>query len=176
MGDLVLAANVILLQYVNWMSYGVDGFAFAAESLVGKYHGANDHNSAQRAIRTSFVWGMVLAGLYALVYGLSGTGLLRVFTDQQEVIHAALPYLVWMVIFPLLSTPCYIWDGVYIGLTASAAMRNTMLLAFGGYLLLYYGIGQAWGNHGLWFSLVGFMVLRGGIQWRWYARFLHRKP
>jgi multidrug resistance protein, MATE family len=175
MGDLVLAANVILLQYVNWMSYGVDGFAFAAESLVGKYHGANNRSSTQRAVRLSFVWGMVFAGLYALGYGLSGTGLLRIFTDQPEVIRAALPYLGWMVAFPLLSTPCYIWDGVYIGLTASAAMRNTMILAFGGYLLLYYCFGQAWGNHGLWFSLVGFMVLRGGIQWGWYARFLFRK-
>ena len=171
LGELVLATNVILLQYVNWMSYGVDGFAFAAESLVGKYYGAGQSRRLDRAIRLSFAWGMGLAALYALLYALAGTTLLRVFTDQQDVIRAALPYLSWMIAFPLLGTPCYIWDGIYVGLTAAKAMRNTMLLAFGGYLLLlYYGNFQAFGNHGLWFSLSAFMVLRGGLQWAWFAQ------
>lgn len=170
LGELILATNVILLQYVNWMSYGVDGFAFAAESLVGKYYGAEQPAQLNRAIRLSFIWGMALAVVYAVLYGAAGTGLLYLFTDQEAVIAAALPYLPWMVAFPLLGTPCYLWDGVYVGLTASKAMRNTMLLAFAGYLLLYYSYGQFQGNHGLWFSLLGFMVLRGGIQWWWYWR------
>ncbi|MCB0635446.1 MAG: MATE family efflux transporter [Lewinella sp.] len=169
-GTLVLAANVILLQYLNWMSYGVDGFAFAAESLVGKYAGAGNRPRLGRAIRLSFLWGMALAAGYTLVYGLGGTGLLRVFTNQPEVILAARPYLWWMIIFPLLATPCYIWDGVYIGLTAARAMRNTMLLAFGGFILLYLLIGRQWGNHGLWGSLLAFMILRGAVQHWWFAR------
>lgn len=170
LGELVLATNVILLQYVNWMSYGVDGFAFAAESLVGKYYGAAQPKKTQRAIRLSFIWGMVLAAIYALIYGGGGEYLLYVFTDQEEIVKTALPYLPWMVAFPLLGTPCYIWDGVYVGLTASKAMRNTMLLAFAGYLLLYYSYGQQQDNHGLWLSLLGFMVFRGAVQWWWYAR------
>jgi MATE family multidrug resistance protein len=170
LGDLVLAANVILLQYVNWMSYGVDGFAYAAESLVGKYHGAQDTTQTHRAVRLSFGWGMVLATAYTVGYFLGGEPLLRIFTDQKEVITAAGPYLIWMVLFPLLGTPCYIWDGVYVGLTASRAMRDTMLIAFVGYLLLYYGFGQSLGNHGLWLSLLGFMVLRGIVQWLWWPQ------
>ncbi|MEL6655916.1 MAG: MATE family efflux transporter [Bacteroidota bacterium] len=170
LGDLILATNVILLQYVNWMSYGVDGFAFAAESLVGKYHGARQPEQRKRAIWLSFVWGMALAALYALLYGLAGTGLLRIFTDQQEIITAALPYLPWMIIFPLLGTPCYIWDGVYVGITASRAMRNTMVIAFAAYLALYYGYGAQMANHGLWLSLTLFMVFRGLVQWWWYWR------
>lgn len=170
LGDLILATNVILLQYVNWMSYGVDGFAFAAESLVGKYHGARKPEQRSRAIRLSFIWGMALAAAYALLYGLAGNQLLYVFTDKAEIINAALPYLSWMIIFPMLGTPCYIWDGVYVGITASRAMRNTMLLAFIGYLLLYYLYGIDLGNHGLWFSLTAFMVLRGLVQWWWYVR------
>jgi MATE family multidrug resistance protein len=170
LGELVLATNVILLQYVNWMSYGVDGFAFAAESLVGKYYGAAQPQKTQHAIRLSFLWGMVLAAIYALIYGGAGASLLYVFTDQEEIVSAALPYLPWMVVFPLLGTPCYIWDGIYVGLTASKAMRNTMLLAFAGYLLLYYCFGQHQDNHGLWLSLLGFMVFRGIIQWWWYLR------
>lgn len=170
-GEMALAANVILLQFLNWMSYGVDGFAYAAESLVGKYFGAEDPQRTRRAIRLSFLWGMGLAGGYALLYGLGGDWLLRVFTNQQDVINATSPLLFWMVLFPLLATPCYIWDGVFVGMTASRSMRNTMLLAFAGYLLLYYLVGQHYGNHGLWLSLLLFMVLRGLIQQLWYRRY-----
>lgn len=170
-GGALLAANVILLQYLNWMSYGVDGFAYAAESLVGKYSGARNRPQLDRAIRYSFAWGMALGLLYTLVYGLGGDGLLRIFTNEADVIAAARPYLLWMAIFPILATPCYIWDGVFVGLTAAAAMRNTMLIAFAGYLISYYAFAQSWGNHGLWFCLLLFMVLRGGLQWGWYLVF-----
>ncbi len=169
-GELILAANVILLQYLNWMSYGVDGFAFASESLVGKYAGSGDPGRTRFAIRLTFIWGMGLAVLYSMVYGLLGEPLLRVFTDQADVLAAARPFLIWMAIFPLLSTPCYLWDGVFIGLTASKAMRDTMLLAFALFMILYYGLGQGYGNHGLWFSLLFFMVARGVIQQVWYGR------
>ena len=170
LGDLILATNVILLQYVNWMSYGVDGFAFAAESLVGKYYGANNRTALNKAIKLSFIWGFALAILYAAIYGIGGQHLLYIFTDDMDIIDTAQPYLIWMIIFPLLGTACYIWDGVYIGLTASKAMRNTMLLAFSAFILTYFIFGQGWNNHGLWLSLTAFMVFRGGVQWWWYRR------
>lgn len=165
-GAMVLAVNVILLQFLNWMSYGVDGFAYAAESLVGKYAGKKNKAQTRAMIRRSFVWGMGLAAAYALLYGLAGNHLLRIFTDQADVIQAAQPYLFWMALFPLLSTPCYIWDGIFIGLVASKAMRNSMILALAIFLLAYYPLQAAWGNHGLWAVLLLFMVARGGImQW-----------
>jgi MATE family multidrug resistance protein len=168
-GEIVLAVNVILLQYLNWMSYGIDGFAFATEALVGKYAGAAHSRNANRAIRIAFTWGMGLALLFSLAYGFFGEELLRIYTNQEDVIRAALPYLFWMALFPLLSTPCYIWDGVFIGLTASRAMRNTMLLAFTVYLLAYWLLGARFGNHGLWASLLLFMVARGGMQHAFFA-------
>ena len=170
-GEMILAVNVILLQFLNWMSYGVDGFAFASESLVGKYAGARDEKNTRRAIRYSFGWGMALALGYALIYGLAGQPLVRVFTNQPDVIAATLPYLFWMFIFPLLSTPCYIWDGVFIGLTASKSMRNSMLLAFGLFLISFFLIGQSFGNHGLWLILLIFMVARGLFQHILYLRY-----
>lgn len=163
-GEMILAANVILLQFLNWMSYGVDGFAFASESLVGKYAGARDRANTYRAIRLSFAWGMGLALLYSLSYWFFGPALLRVFTNQADVIAATLPFLFWMALFPLLSTPCYIWDGIFIGLTASKSMRNAMLLSFAVYMGFYYGWARHWGNDGLWLALLAFMVARGGIQ------------
>lgn len=165
-GDMILAVNVILLQFLNWMSYGVDGFAFAAESLVGKYAGSGDRVQTTLMIRRCFAWGMGLAALYAALYGLAGDPMLRLFTDQQDVLSAARPYLFWMALFPLLSTPCYLWDGIFIGLVAARAMRNSMFLALAIFLAIYFPLQMEWGNHGLWAALLLFMIARGGIlQW-----------
>lgn len=160
-GEMILAANVILLQFVNWMSYGIDGFAFASESLVGKYKGAEDKPKTQKAIRLSFAWGMGLAVAYSLGYLVFGDFLLSIFTNQQDIIEVASLYMIWLAIFPIVGTPCYIWDGIYIGLTASRSMRNMMILSIAVYFLLYYTVGVPWGNHGLWLSLSVFMLARG---------------
>jgi MATE family multidrug resistance protein len=169
-GETVLAANVILLQFLNWMSYGVDGFAFASESLVGKYTGAKDQINLKKAIRLSFTWGMLLAFGFSLSYWLFGGELLYVFTDKENVIEASLPFLIWMIVFPVISTPCYIWDGIYIGLTASKAMRDTMLVALMIYILFYFLLEGEYGNHGLWAALLIFMGARGLIQWIYYEK------
>jgi len=167
-GDMILAVNVILLQFLNWMSYGVDGFAFAAESVVGKYKGANDKVNLNKSIRLSFVWGMALALLFSGLYFFFGHSLLWIFTDQADVVEASLPYLFWMVLMPLLGTPCYIWDGVYIGLTASKAMRDTMLIALLLYLGAFYLLDNTYGNHGLWMALLLYLLMRGVLQTVYY--------
>ena len=168
-GTATVAANVILLQLVNWLSYGVDGFAFAAESLVGKYAGAERQQRLRRVIRLIFVWGMGLAILYALVYGLGGSRLLALFAPEASAaatLAVTLRYLPVLVLFCLLATPCYLLDGIFVGLTAARDMRQTMLYAFAGYLLSYYLVGQYFGNWGLWGSLLLFMVLRAVLMGR----------
>ena len=167
-GEVILAVNVILLQFLNWMSYGVDGFAYASESLVGKYKGAKDKMNLEKAIQLSFLWGMGLAILFSLVYWVFGNELLSIFTNQENIISASMPFLFWMIIFPIISTPCYIWDGIYIGLTASRAMRQTMLMAVVVYILFYILLKNEYGNHGLWAALLIFMAARGFIQWIWF--------
>lgn len=174
-GTAVVAANVILLQLVNWLSYGVDGFAFAAESLVGRFHGAGQPEKLRRLLDLLFAWGMGLAAVYALLYGLGNTRLLALFAPENgapETLAAALRYLPIVVVFCLLATPCYLLDGIYVGLTAARAMRQTMLLAFAGYLLAYWLVGRHFANWGLWGSLLFFMVLRAVMQgwWLWRGR------
>lgn len=163
-GDLILAVNVILLQFTSWMAYGIDGFAFASESLVGKYIGAQDEAKVRQAIWYSFAWSMGMAILISLVYWFFEIPLLRIFTDQEDIIQAALPYMIWIVLFPILSTPCFIWDGVFIGMTASKAMRNSMAISLLVYTGLFVWLQQYFGNHGLWIALLAFMVLRGVFQ------------
>jgi MATE family, multidrug efflux pump len=168
LGDGMLAVNVILLQYVNWLSYAIDGFAFATESIVGKYFGAQNREMTKRAIKYNFGWGLMAAVLIALIYGIGGEWLLGIYTDQTTIITLAKPYLVWMILIPLLGFSCYIWDGVYVGLTASVAMRDSMAIALAIFLGSYYLILHDYGNHGLWLALVLFLAARGLLQWIWY--------
>lgn len=164
-GPMMLAVNVILLQFLNWMSYGVDGFAYASESLVGKYKGAKNKQGVYKAIRFSFTWGFVLSLLFTIAYWIFGNALMNIFTDQEEVIAAAQPYFFWILLLPTISFACYVWDGVYIGLTASKAMRNSMLIALLGFGIAYYLLEDNYPIHGLWFALLFFLGLRGIIQW-----------
>ncbi|MCB0685353.1 MAG: MATE family efflux transporter [Saprospiraceae bacterium] len=169
-GATMLAVNVILLQLTNWMSYGIDGFAYAAESLVGKYKGAADHREGNRAIRLVMIWGLALAIIFSLLYLVWSKPIFGIFTNQQEVIAAADPFLWYMVVFPLAGFLCYIWDGIYIGLTATVTMRNAMLISLALYLGIYYLLRDFWPVHGLWTALLIFLVIRGLIQSIYFAK------
>jgi len=169
-GELILAANTILMQFFNWMAYGVDGFGFAAESLVGKYKGKGDLKGTRQAVNYSYVWGMGFALIYAIGFFVFGKQLLHLFTDQNDVIQAAIPYLLWIVGIPIIATPSFIWDGVFVGLTASASMRNSMVLATLGFFAAFYWLEPLYGNHGLWAAMYIYMLLRGLVQQIMYSR------
>ncbi len=168
-GALALAANAILLQFVNWMSYGIDGFAYAAESMVGKYKGANDNLSLSRSVKLSFLWGLILAIAYSLFYFMYYDVLLHLFSSDQDVIDFALRYKIWMVVFPIIAFACYIWDGVFIGLLASRQMRDSMIVAVIVFLGLYHFIEMEDPLQGLWLAMFSFLIVRGvllTIYWR----------
>lgn len=162
MDPLVLAANSILLQYFHFMAYGVDGFALAAESLIGKYAGEGETEVLRKVIRRVFVWGLAGGLLFALAYLLAGEPLLSLMTNQADVIAAARPYVIWMSLISLAGAVAFLYDGVYVGLTATRTMRNTMIVAvLLVFLPAYYLTRSAWGNHGLWFAFTLFMLARG---------------
>ncbi|MEZ4948206.1 MAG: MATE family efflux transporter [Saprospiraceae bacterium] len=141
---------------------------YAAESLVGKYFGADDKPGNQRSHFKSFWWGMGMALIFSLIYALFGKDLLKIFTNQPEVIQAAIPFLFWMALVPFLGTPAYIWDGIFVGLTASKTMRNSMLLSLLVFILVYFTTIHAHGNHGLWMAMISFLLARGIIQFGFY--------
>ncbi len=161
-GELILAANAILMNLWTIMSYGIDGFAFAGESLTGRYVGAGDRKNLLRVIRYSFFWGIGFGTILVLIYWIFDKPILSVFTDKTDVLQLALIYMPWTIIAPVINSFCYIWDGIFIGATASSAMRNAMivnLLLF--FLPLYYVLEPVIGNHGLWLALTVFMLSRG---------------
>jgi MATE family multidrug resistance protein len=169
-GPEILAINVVLLQFVNWMSYGIDGFAFAAESLVGRFKGAEDSGRLELSIRWSMAWAMIMALVIALIYTFFGSELFSIFTDEKDLIAEAGDFLFWMALFPICGTPSYIWDGIFVGLTASKAMKNSMALSFAIYIIVYFLLRNDFGNHSLWTALILFLIARGAIQWYLYRK------
>jgi len=170
MGEKILAVNTILFQFIFFFTYFIDGFANAAEALVGKYIGENKEYGLQILIFKIFSWGFAISLVFALVYFVFGENLMRILTDIPEVIHEAKPYLIWIGVMPILSFAAFIWDGVYIGATSAKAMRNAMIISS---LLVYfpvYFLLQPWiGNHGLWIAFNAFLLSRGIIL-QIYAR------
>lgn len=161
-GDLILAANTILLQLWFIVSYGIDGFAFAAESLVGRFKGSLEKNKLVQAVWYNIGWGLFLGLMGTLAYALFGNQILYIFTDKTDVIAVAKSVLIWTILAPVVSGFCYIFDGIYIGATETQAMRNTMILStFFVFLPIYYGATYLFGKHGLWLAMVLFMVARG---------------
>ncbi|MDR9364727.1 MAG: MATE family efflux transporter [Balneolaceae bacterium] len=161
-GDLILAANTILLQLWFIVSYGIDGFAYAAESLVGRFKGSLEENKLTKAVWYNIGWGLFLGVMGSLAYALFGNQILNIFTDKADVIAVAKSVLFWTILAPLVSSFCYILDGVYIGATETKPMRNTMIVAtFLVFLPTYYGATYLFGKHGLWLAMVLFMITRG---------------
>lgn len=161
-GDVVLAANTILLQLWYISAYGIDGFAFAAESLVGRYFGANDRERLMEAIKGCMVWGIGIGLAGTACYALFGQQIVSLFTDQTIVLESIQVVLIWTVFAPIVNSICFIWDGVYIGATATPPMRNSMLVAtVFVFIPVYYLTLNTLGVHAIWLAMFSFMLARG---------------
>ncbi|VAX18171.1 DNA-damage-inducible protein F [hydrothermal vent metagenome] len=160
-GDDILAANTILMQLWIILAYAVDGFAFAAESLVGKFIGAGDRTNLVKSIKLIFAWGIGLGLFFTVVYSFLGYQIIAIYTNNETVIALTLSFLFWAVISQLINSVSFIWDGIYIGATATSAMRNMMLLStLFVFIPTYFILKESYGNNALWLALVLFMVSR----------------
>ncbi len=172
-GDLILAANAILLQLWMVASYGIDGFAFAAESLVGKFMGSKKRGDLKKAVLYCLGWGILLGLCGSVIYATFSNRILSIFTDQTDVIVLAQSVIIWTIIAPLAASVSYIWDGIFIGATATVPMRNTMLTATIVFFLPAYYLGTfLFGVHGLWLAMVLFMIVRGAILTLYAPRYI----
>ncbi|MDH5737877.1 MAG: MATE family efflux transporter, partial [Gammaproteobacteria bacterium] len=174
-GDVTLAANAILMQFVTFAAFFLDGFALAAESLIGMATGSFNTGRLRRAMRYSFELAFATAAGLALCFFYAGNHVITWLTTAQSVITAAETYLVWVIAAPLLSVACYLLDGIFIGATRTLEMRNAMMVSLTGYLLAWYLLTPVWQNHGLWASLMIFFVLRALTLWYYYPRLFSRQ-
>ena len=162
-GDTVLAANAILMQLFMLVSHGLDGFAHVAETLVGSAVGARNRDSLRRAVGVTTLWAAVVAGVFALAHAVLGGAFIDLMTISPEVRAAAKAYLPWMVAMPIVGIWAFQFDGVFLGATRTKALRNGMILSLAALVSVNMLAMPAWGNHGLWLSLVVFMTVRSAV-------------
>ncbi|QIK42075.1 MATE family efflux transporter [Pontivivens nitratireducens] len=170
LSDVTLAANQILLQFLNLTAYALDGFAFAAEAMVGAAFGARNRAALRQAARLTSLWGVGAVCLMSAMFLFAGGAVIEQMTTAQNVQDVARVYLPWMVLAPVVGLPCFMLDGIFIGATRTRDMRNMMLLSAAGYFVALWTLVPLFGNHGLWAALMLFFVLRGlTLGWRYPA-------
>jgi len=167
-GTMILAANTLLMQLFTIFSYFMDGFANAGEALAGRYYGAQDRKGLRKVIRQLFAWGGGMIVLFSLLYGLGGTAFLHLLTNETTVIEVAGTYLPWAMLIPLCGMAAFIWDGIFIGITATRGMLISCFIAAIAFFGVWSGLHSLWGNHALWLAFVTFLFLRGAVQTVFY--------
>jgi len=161
LGSLVLAANAVLMNFQHLTSFGLDGLAHAAEALVGKAIGQKRRDALEESVRLTLKWSLIFSLGFTVVYLLAGPFIIRILTDLPEVRSTATRYLPWMIVSPLVSVWCFLYDGVYVGATRAKEMRNIMFVSTLVVFLPAWYLLQPLGNHGLWLAFMLFMASRG---------------
>jgi MATE family multidrug resistance protein len=159
-GEVILAANAILLHLQSIMAYGLDGFAHAVEALAGSAYGAGRQRPFRKAVYLTSFWGALVALLAGVTYLLLGAPIINLFTSIDSVVDTALVYLPWMIVAPLISVWSFQLDGIFIGTSHTREMRNAMIVSLLAYLALLEWTIPAYGNHGLYLGLMFFMLIR----------------
>ncbi len=165
MGDTILAINSLLMQLFTLFSYMMDGFAFAAESLIGRYVGARNAVMVQRSLRGLLAWSGGVALLYVVIYALFWEPLLGLFTSSPAILTGAADYILWVIAVPLIGFAPFLVDGALIGATATRVMRNSVFLSTVAFFVVYFALRGVVGNNALWLAFMVFLVLRGLLQY-----------
>ncbi|EOD81765.1 DNA-damage-inducible protein F [Grimontia indica] len=172
LGDNVVAANAVLMNFLMLVSFAMDGFAYAMEAMVGKAIGARNRNELIDSLTATTFWSLVISLLITAAFLIFGEQIVGVISDIPAVREQAFVYLPWLIAMPLVAMWCFLLDGVFIGATRGREMRNTMFVAMAGFFVIWWLL-SGWGNHALWAAMLGFMALRGltlGVlfvhQWR----------
>jgi multidrug resistance protein, MATE family len=160
-GDATLAANALLLNFQTFMAYGLDGFAHAAEALVGAAIGARDRHAFTQAIKVTALWSALGALGFSLVYWGAGTRIIEGLTNQVAVRATAETYLPWAVLLPVISVWGFLLDGVFIGATRTRELMSSMMVSFAVFVAVSWALLTLYGNHGLWAAMLIFMATRG---------------
>lgn len=163
-GAVILAVNTVLMQLYLLFSYFMDGFAYAGEAICGHYYGAGNNAAVRATVRRLFLWGAVVVAVFTAVYALGGEGFLHLLTDDNTVIAASGEYFPWALAVPLAGVAAFVWDGVFIGLTATRGMLVSSVIAAVAFFSTYFLLQPSLGNHALWLAQIVYLSMRGIIQ------------
>ena len=163
-GEIILAVNTLLMQLFILYSYIMDGFAYAAEALCGRFYGAGDNASLKETIRKVFYWSMGLTAIYSIVYGVGGLDFLRLLTNEESVIIASEEYILWAILIPISGIVAFVWDGVFIGMTMTKGMLSGTFVAAIVFFITYFSLETTLHNHALWLAFILYLAARGVTQ------------
>ena len=163
-GDTELAVNTMLMQLFTLYSYVMDGFAAAGEAIAGKAIGNRSRIIYNDVVRRLFLWGALMVLLFTAVYALFAHPFFTLLTDSPEVLSTAADYYLWTLLIPLCGMAAFIWDGIYIGATATRLMLLTMAVGVAVFFILYLTLIPLLGNHGLWIAFITYLATRGIMQ------------
>ncbi len=163
-GSNVLAANALLMNFLYFAAFALDGFANAAESLVGRALGARDPARLRRSIALATQWSLGVALCLSLLFAAGGYVVIRLITSQRVLQEIAYEYLPWLVAAPLVGCWAFLYDGVFVGATLTRQMRDSMLIAVFAVYLPAWWLLRPLGNHGLWLAFLAFFAARGAVQ------------
>jgi len=166
-GPNVVAVNAVLLMFITFTAYALDGFAYAVEAFAGEAHGAKDGAKLLRVWRAACRQAFLVALFFSLIYILFGTHIVSMLTSIDALRQMADRYLIWQIIMPIVGVWCYLLDGMFIGATRGREMRNSMAIAALGYFITLLTL--PWlGNHALWLAVMVFLAMRGlSLWWIW---------
>lgn len=172
LGDVALASNQVLYNFVFITSFGLDGIAFAAEAILGELAGRRERERFRRAVRAVFLWAGLVGVLNVAIYAVAGQWIIALLTTIPDVRAEAAVYLPWAIVMPIIATWAYTYDGVFLAATRTRPMLHSMLFSLVVYLILLYILIPPLGNHGLWLSMAVFLGVRGvTLAWMYPALF-----
>lgn len=169
-GAMMLAVNTLLMTMFTLFSYFMDGFAYAGEALSGKLYGANDGQGLRKMVRSLFVIGLWTVAVFTLVYAVGGLDFLRLLTDEERVVLASRPYLIWVCLIPVSGVAAFIFDGIFIGLTETKGMLVSSAVAMVCFFVFYFLAWPYMGNNALWIAFLMFLGIRGLLQFVWFRK------
>jgi len=164
MGDTLLAVNSLMMQLFILFSYMMDGFAYAAEALTGRFVGERNPKMMRLLIKRLFIWGVGLTAIFVLLYALFSDNIIGFLTDKEVVVSTAKEYLGWVLLIPVAGFAAFLWDGIFIGMTASKQMRNSMFIAMISFFVIYFLSRSSMGNNALWLAFITYLGMRGIMQ------------
>ena len=180
-GAEILSVNSVLMQMFILYTYVMDGFAYAAEALCGKYYGANDKPNFTLALKGVWRWAWALTIVFTIVYAIGGETFLDILTDEESVRQAALPYLPWAILIPICGVAAFVWDGVFVGLTDAKGMLWGTFVGAAFFFVINFLpqlsivnsqlsiVNYQLSNHFLWLAFNAYLLMRGITQeiiWR----------
>ena len=167
-GAVILSVNTVLMQLYLFFSYFMDGFAYAGEALGGKTYGAKNTVAFHETLCRLWLWALIVTMAYTLLYVCCGQWIVGILTDESLVVEVSHEYLWWIWLIPAAGAAAFIWDGIFIGITATRGMLVSSFLSSLVFFSVYLLTESALGNHGLWLAMVVYLVMRGILQTTWY--------